>query len=452
VKLSLNEIALSVNGKLTAATPEELITSVTADSREVTKHCLFIDLCGDNSEGIKHITEALRNGASCALASRQRMAGETRFPLIMVDDTRLALLQLAAYYRSKLNVKITAVTGSVGKTTTKDMIASVLSQKYRTLKTPGNRNNHIGLPLTLLAVDETHEAAVLEMGMNHAGEIRGLSLTAKPDVCVITNIGDSHIEHLGSREAILAAKLEICDGMKPGGQLVLNGDDPLLAGLRDRHPGAVYCSLDDTSSDVYASGIVSLGLDGMSFNLHIGAESRTVRVPLPGMHIVSNALLAAAVGQCFGLSLAQIATGIEAFKPTGRRLEMYDAHGMRIIDDAYNANPASMRAAIDVLSGITEAARRVCVLGDMFELGERSPALHREIGEYIESTGIDLVIAVGQKAREYLRGGTYWFKDNDAFINKWKDILQPGDAVLFKASNGMRFNEIITAITGNGHV
>jgi UDP-N-acetylmuramoyl-tripeptide--D-alanyl-D-alanine ligase len=430
---------------LAVAAPEEDVTSVTADSRAVTKRCLFIDLCGDNYEGIKHITEAVGKGASCALVEQGRGRGLKNLPLILVDDTRRALLKLAAYYRSKLNIRITAVTGSVGKTTTKDMIASVLSQKFNTLKTPGNRNNHIGLPLTLLSVDETHEAAVLEMGMNHSGEIRELSLTAKPDVCVITNIGDSHIEHLGSREAILAAKLEIRDGMRNGGRLVLNADDPMLAGLE--YPGAVYCSLNDASADVYASDIVPLGLDGTSFRLNIGAESREVRVPLPGMHIVTNALLAAAVGHIYKLTLPQLAAGIEAFKPTGRRFEVYNVRGMKIIDDAYNANPASMRAAIGVLSGMKDAARRVCVLGDMLELGERSPAMHREIGEYIEGAGIDLVIAVGEKAREYLRGGSYWFENNEEFINKWKDILQPGDAVLFKASNGMRFNEIITAIT-----
>jgi UDP-N-acetylmuramoyl-tripeptide--D-alanyl-D-alanine ligase len=483
MKLTLKQIADAVNGKLSGAEPEAIITSVSADSRSVKPGGLFIAI----NNGHDHIKEALGAGAACALSQRD-IAG---LPVIRVEDTQKALRELAKYYRRMHNVKIVAVTGSVGKTSTKDMIASVLAQKYVTLKTPGNKNNLIGLPLTLLTLDESHDAVVLEMGMNHFGEIHELSLLAEPDVCVITNIGDSHIEYLGSREGILQAKLEIVDGMKPGGTLVLNSDDPMLTGLRGKYPDAVYCTAacgnaagdmnapfnKDAALSVYASDVKSLGLEGMVFRLHLNRKghphwdaptsdttqngrshrdatkesaSQEVRMTSPGMHTVTNALLAAAVGAVFGLSIDQIAAGLEAYTPTGRRFEIHNVHDMRVIDDAYNANPASVKAAVDILAGMTEAARRVCVLGDMFELGEHAERLHRETGEYIANSSIDLVIAIGDNARYYIKDIpilSHWFKDNVSFIEKWQEFLKPGDAVLVKASNGMRFNEIIFAIT-----
>jgi UDP-N-acetylmuramoyl-tripeptide--D-alanyl-D-alanine ligase len=400
MKLAFNEIAKACNGS--ANNSEGYVTSITTDSRKVSPGAAFVALYGPTFDGHGYVAQAAEQGAVCALVEKETKAPEG-FPLIRVASTHQALLDLAAYFRYlHAQVKIVAVTGSAGKTTTKDIIASVLSQQYKTQKTKGNFNNHIGMPLTVFQLKPDTEVMVLEMGMNHAGEISVLSRAAAPDIAVITNIGDAHIENLGSRENILKAKLEILEGLPESGVVVLNGDDPLLAplasGLRERFARVLLPSLKNPESGpVSLSDIVELGIDGTRCRLHINNQFGPLHIPLPGEHMLSNALTAAAVGEALGLSVQQIANGIAAFAPSGDRMAFIEANGLHIVNDIYNANPSSMKAAISMLKGI-ESTRRVCVLGDMFELGSHAENLHREVGRHAGQQGIDLLVTIGPMA------------------------------------------------------
>jgi UDP-N-acetylmuramoyl-tripeptide--D-alanyl-D-alanine ligase len=434
MRLHIHEIAKACNGKAVNAANIS-VSSVCTDSRRVTPGAVFFALRGPRYDGHAYIEAAFEKGAVCAVTEKTLHTG---FPYILVEDAQQALLALAAHYRGLFpRVKVIGITGSAGKTTTKDIIASVLAQQYKTKKTMGNFNNHIGVPLTLFSLEGGDEAIVVEMGMNHAGEIRLLSQAARPDIAVITNIGDSHIENFGSRDGILQAKMEIIEGLKPDGLLIVNGDDPLLK--RGYACKTLYCHMD-------VSSIIPLGLRGTRYHY----KGQGINIPLPGEHMVSNALLAVAVGETLGLSPAQIARGIESFTPSENRMAFVEIGGMQVINDSYNASPASVKAAISVMQGLEN--RRVCILGDMLELGTHAEALHREVGIYAAQQGVNL-ITIGTLARHiaegYMTHSKYkamHFSDKQGFLDKWRDILEPGDVVLLKASNAMAFNEILEGL------
>ncbi|MDR1663619.1 MAG: UDP-N-acetylmuramoyl-tripeptide--D-alanyl-D-alanine ligase [Clostridiales bacterium] len=475
MNLTVEEIMKACGGRLTnhetgAARDSSvflkvLVSSVSTDSRSPAPGCLFVPIAGPRFDGHDYIAQMAAEGAVCALTEKEPdWAGTpSNFPLIRVDSTRRALLDIAAYYRSLFNVKVVAVTGSVGKTTTKDMVAHVLSQRYKTKKTEGNLNNDIGMPLSIFQLEAQDEVLVLEMGMNHFGEIRALSLVAKPDAALITNIGDAHIEFLGSREGILKAKLEITEGLD-GGLLIVNGDDPLLFSIHEEkiNPKIYFCMTErdgeKIETDIYATGVEPHGLNGTRCVFHINGNAREVTVPLPGPFMVMNALMAAAAGDYLGMSPEEIVRGIETFLPvSANRMEIVAANGMTVINDTYNASPTSMRAGIDVLTagGETENGRKVCVFGDMLELGEHAEKLHRELGAYAATRRVDCLIAVGELGKFIYEGyiaakgkaEALRFDDKAGFTEKWREILQPGDTVLIKASRGMAFEEIVNEIT-----
>ena len=449
MEITLGQAAEACGGVLAGADPGTVARAVTTDSRNVPEGGLFVPLRGARADGHDFIPQALANGAVCALTER---APAGPGPYIRVKSCVQALLDLAAYYRSLLRPRVVAVTGSVGKTTTKDMIASVVSQRYHTLKTMGNFNNEIGLPLTIFQLEPTHEAAVLEMGMNHKGEIHNLSRVARPDIAVITNIGVAHIENLGSRQGILEAKTEIFDYMEPTGLAILNGDDDMLAACRPNCK-VLYYGLSD-SMEVYADKIEDRGLRGSRCRLHLGDTVIDAAINVPGRHMVYNALAAAAAGQALGLTPEEICRGIETFVPTGMRMRILDAPGgLTVINDVYNANPVSMMAAIDVLC--THAGRKVAILGDMFELGGQAPALHRQVGRYAAEKGVDLLITAGTLAYDIYAGAreggiaaARYFAGQEEMIGALRGFLQPGDCVLVKASRGMRFEMTVAALSG----
>ncbi|MGE4214021.1 MAG: UDP-N-acetylmuramoyl-tripeptide--D-alanyl-D-alanine ligase [Anaerotignaceae bacterium] len=443
-EMTLGEICSVVNGRFLKPCDKNSKTEkLTTDTREIEKDSLFIPLKGDNFDGHDFIEQAFEKGALCCLSQNELEANGI---IILVEDTRKAFRLLAMYYLTLFNVKVVGITGSVGKTTTKDMIASVLEEKYKVLKTQGNFNNEIGLPKTIFNLREDHEVVVLEMGMNSFGEIRRLSEIAKPDIAVITNVGVSHIENLGSREGILQAKSEIFEYLKKDGVAVLNADNDMIATLHDKLDFKTFWFGVESKSDFYAENIAPKGLDGIKCTIVCKDEKTEVTIPVPGEHMVLNALSAAAVGKVLGLSMGQIKRGVENFAPTAMRMAVIKTDFLTLINDAYNANPVSMKAAIDVLC--QSKGRTVAIMGDMFELGDFAPSLHYEVGEYVGKSGISLSICIGENgARIYdgvkeNGGNTMYFKTQEEFLqSNLKEIFTSGDTVLIKASRGMHFEK-----------
>ncbi len=450
---NIGDVCAAVKGSLSMCGMEEtVIKSVTTDSRKITEGCLFIPLKGERFDGHDFINQAFEKGAVCCLSEKNIDCSSV---VIYVEDTRKALLDLASFYRRLFDIKVCAITGSVGKTTTKDMIASVLSQKYNTLKTQGNFNNDIGLPLTVFNLEEEHQAAVLEMGMNNFGEISRLTAVGRPDVAVITNVGVSHIENLGSCEGILKAKCEIFESMNENGIAVLNGDNDMLDTLKGREKlKTIWFGIEDKSG-FYADNIVEKGIEGVSCTIHYKEKSIDVNISVPGSHMVLNALAAAAVGYCFGLSMEEIKKGIESFVPTGMRMEIKKMPcGVTLINDSYNANPVSTKAAIDVLA--KSEGIKTAVLGDMLELGTFAEKLHFEVGQYAAQKGIDNIICIGEISESMYKGalslkkeGVKYFKSLDEFFeNGFNDLLIKDSTMLIKASHSMAFEKIAERLQG----
>lgn len=450
--LSLSNIAKAVEGELHNAKegfdPE--ITGAVVDSRLVTEGGLFIATKGERVDGHDYIEAAASKGAVCAIVEK---SVECRIPYILVQDSFEALKKLAAFYREGLDIPIIGITGSVGKTSTKEFIAATLSAKYNVLKTQGNFNNEVGMPLTLLSIRDEHEIAVIEMGISDFGEMSRLALIAKPDTCVITNIGQCHLENLNDRDGVLRAKTEIFQFMNHEGSVYLNGDDDKLRTVK----APWNCSLTyfgrGENNHVTAKNVETHGLHGSDIIIKISDESceieNKVHVPLPGEHMITDSLVAAAIAKEYGLTDEEIGTGIESVRALKGRSNIIDTESYTLIDDCYNANPVSMKAAIDLL--ISAETETVAILGDMFELGENTVALHRSVGEYAAEAGVGTVIAVGDLAQSIYEGvksnssGTkaYYFKTKDEAISNLCDILQKGDSVLVKASHGMHFEEVI---------
>lgn len=425
------------------------VAGVTIDSRKVEKDFLFVAINGERFNAHQFIPDTIEKGALCVVSHED--LGDTDYPYILVEATGQALLDIAKLYRDSFDVKVVGITGSVGKTSTKEMIASVLAQKYNVHKTQGNFNNECGLPLTIFEMNEEHQVSVLEMGINHFGEMRKLSTVASPDICVITNIGVAHLEFLKTREGIMQEKTQMFQDMKPGGSVVLNGDDPLLSTIGPvKGSDPIFYGLDQDKNAVYATDVEPLGLKGTSCTIHLPEESFSCVVPIPGIHMVSNALAGSAVGSKLGLTTEEIKRGIESLSSIPGRNHIIQTDRLILLDDCYNANPVSMKASLDVLNmGI---GRKVAVLGDMGELGPDYAALHRSVGEYAAEIGIDLVCAIGPMSKEIAEGaasdGTkaLWFETKADFLAQTKDILKDGDNVLIKASHGMEFPEIVEAL------
>ena len=451
-EMSLNQIATAVNGTYHGETDKlsEEITGVSIDSRKINTGYLFIPIKGERVDGHDFIPQVAENGALCTLC--EHPPTDTSIPYILVESCPQALKDLAKYYRSTLDIKVIGITGSVGKTSTKEMIAAILSQKFKVLKTEGNYNNEIGLPLTIFRIKEKHEIAILEMGISDFGEMHNLAAIAKPDIAIITNIGFAHIEHLKDQAGILKAKTEMFDHLNPNATVVLNGDDALLStitSVQGRAP--VFFGLSDTLS-VYADNIETKGIRGTSCTLHLSKEAIPVNIPLPGTHMVYNALAGAYIGHSLGLTNTQIKIGIASAMPIAGRANVIKTDSIFIIDDCYNANPASMRGAIDLLSKVE--TRTVAILGDMFELGDETETMHREIGHYASKHNLNILCFVGNLAKHMYEGAkeiataaeVHYFATKEKLLEALPILLEAQDTILVKASNGMKFTEIISSL------
>ncbi|KWX70445.1 UDP-N-acetylmuramoyl-tripeptide--D-alanyl-D-alanine ligase [Paenibacillus jilunlii] len=457
---TLRNIAAMCGGELSSAYDmDKRIAGVVTDSRKITPACLFVPLIGDHFDGHDYSAASLAAGAAATLWQRNKGAAPENGSVILVDDTLSALQKLSSAYLSQIAPQVVAVTGSNGKTTTKDMISALLERQYTVHKTQGNFNNHIGLPLTILSMNEKVQIAVLEMGMSSRGEIALLASLAPPDVAVITNVGESHLLQLGSRKEIARAKLEIAEGLKPGGLLIYNGDEPLLAEViaepAFRAPEGMRTFRFGLSSDNadFPTGVMT-HMGGMTFTSHLHAE-HAFTLPLPGQHNVVNALAALAVARHFSISEDNIEEGLSKLKLTGMRIEMLQAaSGLTMLNDAYNASPTSMRAAIDVLQAMKCGGKRIAVLGDMLELGPDEALFHEEIGSYLDPAQTDLVFTFGplsahiaRKAEErFGPGRVFAFTDKRELTAALTGQIDPRDVVLFKASRGMRLEEVLHSL------
>ena len=436
------EICAAVGGTLLQDSGAP-VTGVTTDSRAVQPGQLFIPLVGERFDGHAYIAKALEGGAAGCLTAA---APETLLPgklYIQVADTRLALKALASWYRDKFDLPVVQVTGSAGKTTTKEMIASVLSQRYNTLRTEGNFNNDIGAPLTLLRLMPEHQAAVIETGMNHFGEIRYLGEMVRPDIAVITNVGDAHIENLGNtRQGILRAKCEIFENLTPEGITVLNGDDELLNTVTLPQT-ILLCGVGD-GCGVRVTDIDDRGLEGVACTVTIEGEHYRLTTSAPGRYMIYPMAMAAAIGRRLGLTGEEIAAGVAAYTTVGSRMHLIRLPGERlVIDDCYNANPQSMAEGLRMLAA-SPAQHRVAVLGDMGELGQLTAQAHRDMGALTRRLGLTAV-AVGEKMHALTETDpqAQWFATVEEAMPAIRQLFTPGTAVLVKASHAMHFERIV---------
>ena len=423
------------------------ISAITTDSRKIEKDCLFVPIVGERVDAHRFIPDVMAKGALATLSERE--LPDAAYPYIQVASSLQAVKDIAEFYLQQLQIPVVGITGSVGKTSTKEVIASVLKEKYRTLKTQGNFNNELGLPLTVFRLREDDQIAVLEMGISDFGEMTRLTRIAKPDTCVITNIGTCHLENLGDRDGVLKAKTEIFQSMQPSGHIVLNGDDDKLATVDGYHGvKPVFFGL-DAKRDVYADQIVSRGLKGVSCRIHMGEDTFDVLVPTPGIHMVYNALAAAAVGRIYGLTIEEIKRGIESLETIRGRFKMIETENFLVVDDCYNANPVSMKASLDVLRDAK--GRKVAILGDMGELGENEEQMHAEVGDHAAKNKIDLLICTGKLSSHMAEaamanggcGEVLQVPTMEALLTCLPSLIQSGDTVLVKASHFMHFEKVV---------
>ncbi len=454
IHFNIEEIAKATTGKLAHIGEVTATTGVCTDSRKIRPGDLFVPLIGENFDGHDYIKSAFENGAAASLTQKEpvNFPGKT---MIVVNNTLTALQKLAANYRSRFSIPFIGITGSVGKTSTKEMVACALAERYNVLKNEGNLNNEIGVPLTIFRLEPEHEAAVIEMGMSGFGEIRALTNIVRPKVGIITNIGISHIEKLGSRQNILKAKLELLEGLQPDGLLILNGDDVMLSGVKELlNCRTVSYGLEE-GVDYQAYNIRSRGEHGVDFNVMVSGEEYSIQLSAPGVHNVYNALAAIASGHELGVPMHDLLMGISHFSAGKMRLNIIKANGLIIINDAYNASPQSMKAALDVLSEMG-SSRRIAVLGDMLELGDWSERAHLDTGTQAARKEIDYIITVGKEAAHIINGAvnsgfdpnrTAQFTCNCDAIGYIRDLVREGDAILVKGSRGMKMEQIVQAFT-----
>ena len=463
MNLKIEDILKCTEGKLVIGDTNVECKNYSRDTRTIKDGDTYIGIKGEKFDGALFWEEAFDNGAETVIVNNIEIDEEKKEKynkqnknIIMVDDTILALGKMAGYKRDLYGdkIKVIGVTGSVGKTSTKDIIANVMSQKYRTLKTEGNNNNDIGLPFTILRLQD-EEIAVIEMGMNHLGEISYLSKIAKPDIAVITNIGTSHIGNLGSRENILKAKLEILDGMK-NKRIIINNDNDLLNKWQKENTDDIEIHTFGIKNDSEAKAEnLNLMSDSSEFTCKYNNEEIKINVPVSGEHFILNALCGLSFGKIFGLSNEEIQNGISTFKLTAKRMEISKLkNNITLINDAYNASYESMKASITSLSNMT-GNRKIAVLGDMFELGEFSEKLHRDVGIEVYKNNIDKLYLLGESAKYiaeeainegYNKENILYYTDKEKLTNDLKQDLQEGDIVLIKASNGMKLFKIAEAL------
>jgi len=445
----LQDLIKLTNAELIQGNPEIKIKDISIDTRTIKPGEVFFAI----EKGNDYLEMAIQNGAIACVVEKEldpvflEMYPDITF--IKTQNSIEALQKLAKYKREQYNIPIIAITGSVGKTSTKDVIANVVKQKYNVLKTEGNLNNHIGLPITILKL-RNHEALVVEMGMNHLGEIEALSNIAKPTIAVITNVGTSHIGLLGSRENILKAKLEIISGLHKDGVLIINSDNDLLNkwNMKTKRNNTITYSIEN-HSNYQAFNIITTENDS-KYNIKIDGNEYLINVPVSGLHFVYNSLAAIAVGKALGIDNEKILTGIKTFELTKKRMELQEINGVKIINDVYNASYESMKYALEYLNTIP-GNRKIAVLGDIFELGNFAEELHKKVGMEVNNNNIDILITVGENAKFIANVATkvkekYIFENVQQTVEKLNKILTAGDVVLIKASNGMRFWQILDGL------
>ena len=440
--VTISQLAVIVDGRYLGVHGDKIIKFISTDTRDLGSDSLFIAIKGERVDGHDYIAKAIENGAVCVLCEK---TNDDVTDAIVVGNTLDAFAAMAKWHKYKTNPLTIAVTGSVGKTTTKEFIYAVLSEKYTALKTEGNLNTEIGLPKTLFALRPEHEAAVLEFGMSGRGEIEHLSKCAEPDIALITNIGVSHIEYLGSRENIRDAKMEITRDMKPGGTLILNGDEPLLAGVDN----AVYVSMDDVHDIRECETYTTFSI----------GDTTDLMIPVIGRHNIFDAAFAYKVGKVLDMTDDEIRSGLIKFQNTGMRQNIYELNGYKVIEDCYNAAPESMEAAISVLNSCTTNGKKIAILGEMRELGHMSTELHTRVGKAVSEANVDILITFGKAAIEIANGAVQngFTGEAHTFIDLTdvkpigemiKDMLNDGDIILFKASRAIQLERIINYLKG----
>lgn len=460
IKKNLQQLAHMTSGRFIRKKDADILfEGVSIDSRTIEPNNLFIPIVGERFDGHQFIEEAMQCGAAAVLWQHDHGEPPEHIPVVIVEDTLRALQQMAATYRQELSVRVVGVTGSNGKTTTKDMIAAVLGKAFKVHKTQGNFNNEYGLPLTLLRMDEDTEFAILEMGMSGKGEIASLSAIAKPDAAVITNIGEAHLQQLGSREAIAEAKLEILQGLCHDGIFIYHGDDTLLQQevekqLAHGQANPTIIRFGMKANNDYAPIAVMMDEYGTSFMFNQPSDL-ILRIPVWGRHNVINAAAAVAAGRAFGLSWELIRQGLESVKLTSMRMEITRTpSGVTVINDAYNASPSSMRAAIELLEELSGYKRKIAVLGDMLELGDKAIAYHTAIGDALDPKQIHMVMTCGKLAvnigqaagSKYPTGHVRMFQDKAPLIKELQNMVASGDVILIKGSRGMQLEEVVEAL------
>lgn len=441
--LTLSEVAKACGG---SCNDDCSINGVCIDTRKITQGCLFICIKGERFDAHQFAQEALDKGAAAVMIHKDI---DIDGKYVKVADTSKALLDLSAYYRSKFDIPVVGLTGSVGKTTTKEFTHLVVNSQYNAIKTLGNLNNEIGLPQMLFRIDKTTEAAVIEMGMNHFGEIHRLACAAKPTIGLITNIGVSHIENLGSRNGILKAKLELLDGLEEGAPLILNGDNDLLKDVKNEKYNVVFYGVEN--GDFKAADIIEDN-NSTSFYVEYLGERQQITIPTVGIHNVYNALAAFAVGHFLNIDAQKCASALSNYVPEGMRQKSVNVGGIISIEDCYNASPDSMKAALSTLANI-KANKKIAVLSDMLELGEISKQAHFDVGKMAADNKIDVLLTVGDMAKYIFEGAknsglknAFHFDTKEELVNELLNQAKSGDAVIFKASRGMKLEDVIHSV------
>lgn len=445
--LTVEQIGEFCNGNV-VGNPKEIVTNIIIDSRQVSKGSMFVAVKGEKVDGHKFVKNTFQQGAVCALVEEIPDAEGT---YILVKSTLQAIKDIAEGYRKTLKATVVGITGSVGKTSTKEMVASILEQKYQVTKTLGNFNNEIGLPLTVFRIKEEDDIAILEMGISDFGEMSRLTKIAQPDLCIITNIGQCHLENLGNRDGVLKAKTEIFEGLQKQGSVILNGDDDKLRTIKEvkgRSP-KFFSTSNSGDNFCFAKNIVDKGMEGTELTLCFeDGECMEALIPVAGSHMVYNALAGAVAGKLLDLNAEEIKAGIENYQSIAGRNHTIKTERFTILDDCYNANPMSMKAAVDIIA--KSKGRKVAILGDMFELGEDEMKLHGEVGNYAGKKDIDLLVCVGERSKHMAeeagkisQGVVLHYETREEVIKEIAPLLKQGDMILIKASHGMGFDKIV---------
>lgn len=448
--MTLENIAKACNGIYVGDEnlKNKQITGVEKDSRLIENGYLYLPFVGARVDGHDFIDQVFEKGALATLSMKD--LENPKGPYIKVEDVGKALKDIAEFYREQLDCKIIGITGSVGKTSTKEIIASVLKEKFQVLKTEGNYNNEIGMPLTILKIRDYHQIAVIEMGISDFEEMHRLSKVAKPDVCTITNIGTCHLENLGDRDGVLRAKTEIFDYAKDNCFVVLNGDDDKLSNIKEVNKKAPMFYGVHTKQKVRAINYSADGVEGTDVTIAYGKDIIDTHIPIPGFHMIYNAMAATCIGVYFGMTLSEVDRGIRNLKAVRGRNNIFKVNNITVIDDCYNANPMSMEASLKVLNNAD--TRKIAILGDMFELGENEKKLHAQVGKVATGLDIDVVICIGNLSKNIYdeikksQKTAIYFEKKEEFLDNISDYIKEGDTVLIKASNGMKFSDIVEKI------